>query len=147
MTFLKVCTNLSSLSVRSGTVRSRYMLDSSRFTKLFMTMGNNWLIHALLLTVRVLILLCYHFYWELQLNWFPHCSSEALENWSFCQKYFNIQYFSSNSSFSPYMGLHATPSIFHQCLFSLYLSHFLTDFNTTCITVYPMHAVQVHQWF
>ena len=26
------------------------MLDSSRFTKCFMTMGNNWLIHALLFT-------------------------------------------------------------------------------------------------
>ena len=125
MTFLKVCTNLSSLSVRSGTVRSCYdMLDSSRFTKLFMTMGNNWLIHALLLTIRVLIPLCYHFYWELQLNWSPYCSSEALENWSFYQKYFNVQSFFLKFFIiivHPYMGLHAAPSISVNACF-LYIS-------------------------
>ena len=43
----------------------------------------------------------------------------------------------------PCMGLHITTSSFSQCLFPLYLSHFLTDFNITCTIVYPIHALQV----
>ena len=31
-------------------------------------------------------------------------------------------------------------------LFPLYLSHFSTNFNATCTTVYPMHALHVQQY-
>ena len=125
------------------------MLDSSKFTKLFMTMGNNWLIHALLLTYE-------------STNTFM-LRSIFIENFSsidlltvlliplkidlFAKNILTASYFSSNSSFSLYTLARAC--ILHlkfQSMLVSFLSQSLL-FNTTCITVYPMPALQVHQCF
>ena len=42
---------------------------------------------------------------------------------------------------TPLHGLAYYNLKFNQCLFPLYLSHFLTDFNITCTIVYPIHAL------
>ena len=45
------------------------------------------------------------------------------------------------------MDLRVTPLItLTSYLFPLCVSHFLTDFNATFTTVYPMHALQVQEY-
>ena len=59
------------------------------------------------------------------------------------------QHLSTNSylfSLHTLQGLECCTLNYNYYMFPLYLSHFSTDVNTTYTTIYPMHALQVHQY-
>ena len=108
-----------------------------------MTTINTWLTYAIILNLVqywYLYVMVNH-PWEYYLDMSPHSSCMVLQ-----LTRLNTKLFSYNSYFTPLYGLVCCTSNYSYHLFLLYLSHLSTDFNTTCTTVHPMHALQVQQY-
>ena len=84
--------------------------------------------------------------WEYHLDTSPHSSCMVLQTYTFNHKIISVGIGFSHSHRTPLHWLACCTLNYSYYWFPLYLSHFSTNFNITCTTIYLIHALEVQHF-